>query len=332
MENPIASAKVIDPDIRRQAIAWYVLMNSGEATAAERSACEHWLALHPQHADAWSRLDSVRNALAGVPGNIAIPTLTGGNTNRRGLLKGGAWLALGLGSGALMWREQPWRTYMADFKTRTGEQRQFTLDDGSQLLLNTDTQIDLRFSNHTRLLHLLHGEVLIQTAADQSGSFDESRSRKASRPFEIQTAQGRIRALGTRFVVRDQQDYTLVTVLEHAVEIRLQNRSAPVRLEAGQQVRFSRERVEQPQPVSANADAWVHGQLAVNDQPLGEVITELARYRPGILRISPEASAIRVSGVFPVKDTDRTLAVLASRFPIRINATTPYWIRIELAP
>lgn len=321
MENPIASAKVIDPDIRRQAIAWYVLMNSGEATAAERSACEHWLALHPQHADAWSRLDSVRNALAGVPGNIAIPTLTGGNTNRRGLLKGVAWLALGLGSGALMWREQPWQTYGSDFKTRTGEQRQFTLDDGSQLLLNTDTQVALHFGEQRRMLQLLRGEVHIQTAT----------ATNEFRPFEVETTHGRIRALGTRFVVRDLGDFTLVAVLEHAVEIYLKNTTVPVRLEAGQQLRFNRDNVEQQRAISASTNAWVHGQLAVNDQPLGDVIAELARYRPGFVRISPEAAAIRVSGVFPIKDTDRTLAILASRFPIQVHATTPYWVSIALA-
>lgn len=319
MDNA-AAVNAIDPDIRRQAIEWYVLLNSGEATAAEHEDCKNWLASHPQHTKAWSRLDSVRNVLVGAPGNIVIPALTQGGIHRRSLLKGVALLALGLGGGTFAWRGQPWNRYVADFKTRVGEQHQFTLSDGSQLLLNTDTQVALRFGEQSRMLQLLRGEVQIQTAT----------ATNESRPFEIETIHGCIRALGTRFIVREQQDFTQVAVLEHAVEIRLPNTTIPVRLEAGQQLRFNRDGTDSQQPVSASTDAWVHGQLAVNDQPLGEVINELARYRPGFLRISPKASAIRVSGVFPVRDTDRTLEMLASRFPIHMNTTNPYWVSIDL--
>ncbi|MEN0035527.1 MAG: FecR domain-containing protein [Cellvibrio sp.] len=316
-------ASAIDPQVRRQAIYWYVLLSSGEATEAERSDCEHWRSAHPQHADAWARLDAVRgnllSSVAGAPSSIAIPTLTALGAKRRSVVKGMMWLALGAGGSALMWREQPWQTYLADFKTGRGEQREFKLADGSLVILNTATQVNQHYDSNVRRLQLLHGEIIIQTGKLET----EARS------FEVLTRHGRIKALGTRFIVRDMESHTQVTVLEHAVEITPQDSTATLQLNAGQQIRFDKQATNSPETMAPNAEAWAQGSLVVNDWSLSKVIAELARYRTGVLRCSPAASAIRVSGVFPLKDTDRALAILVGRFPIRLASMSRYWVSVE---
>ncbi len=319
--NTLAAAAAIDPEVRRQAIDWYVLINSGEATDAERLACEAWRRQHPQHAEAWTRLEAVRGSLTGAPSTIALPALAAVVTNRRTVLKGLAVFAVGAGGGAFIWREQPWQSYLADHRTGRGEQRRVVLADGSQLVLNTTTRVNLRFDNEVRLLQVLQGEVLVQTA-----SLPGER-----RPFDVLTRHGRIRALGTRFIVRDDESHTQVAVLEHAVEVSPQDSNARQRLNAGQRARFSAQAILDSQELSPGTDAWLQGQLVVNDRPLGEVVAELSRYRRGYLRCSHEAAAIRVSGVFPIQDTDRALAILASRFPIRLSSFSRYWVSIELA-
>lgn len=53
--------------------------------------------------------------------------------------------------------------------------------------LNSRSALDIEFDDNERRLHLRSGEILIQTAKGDT------------RPFIVETEQGRLRALGTRF-------------------------------------------------------------------------------------------------------------------------------------
>lgn len=321
MMDSRASAAPIDPEIRREAIRWYVLLHSGESTEQQRHGCEVWRNAHPLHAAAWSRLEAVQGTLAGVPGSLAIPALKSAAINRRNLVKSVAWLALGSSVGWLAWRQQPWQPWLADFHTATGEQRQVELADGSTLILNTATSVDVRFNQQARQLRLHRGEILVQTAANAQGL----------PPLKVTTRHGDITALGTRFTVRDNEKHTDVIVLQHAVDISPQHASVTQRLEAGTQIAFTGMSMGEVVLASENSDTWTQGQLVVNDRPLGDVIAELARYRRGYLRCSPDAATIRISGVLPLANTDQALAILASRFPIQVATLSRYWVTIDKA-
>jgi transmembrane sensor len=218
------------------------------------------------------------------------------------------------------------RSWLADYRTGTGERRSVTLADGSELTLNTRTSVDVSMDATRRLLALREGEILVQTAHSATG---QSGSARDGRPFMVHTPQGRILALGTRFTVRSEGDETVVSVLEHAVEIQaLQDPGRPLRLQAGQQARFGRNGV---QPASAADPAfvsWVGGSLIVDGWRLQDVVRELARYRPGRLACDPAVADIRVSGVFPLADTDKALAVIARAFPVRAAGMTRYWLTL----
>jgi len=65
------------------------------------------------------------------------------------------------------------------------------------------------------------------------------------------------------------------------------------------------------------------------DIALGDLLAQLARYRRGHLECAPEVAQLKVSGAFPVDDTDRALAALVSRFPLQLRSRTRYWVRVE---
>jgi transmembrane sensor len=100
---------------------------------------------------------------------------------------------------------------------------------------------------------------------------------------------------------------------------------------AGEQTQFSREAVETPRPADENADAWVRGQLVADEQRLGDFLAELDRYRRGVLRIDPQIASLRLSGVFPLADTDRILATLPSVLPVRVQWSTRFWVTVTPA-
>ena len=80
---------------------------------------------------------------------------------------------------------------------------------------------------------------------------------------------------------------------------------------------------------SGQESAWVQGRLEVRDRPLREVIDSLRRYRRGILHLSPDVADLRLSGLYPLDDSDRTLQLLERSLPIRVTWHNPYWVSID---
>ncbi len=152
-------------------------------------------------------------------------------------------------------------------------------------------------------------------------------TQRAYRPFVVQTPQGEAQALGTRFSVRLIDDRTEVMVFEHAVLARPAH-GAPVRIDAGQRGSFTRGQAGALAPVDDSAALWEQGMLVVRDQRLADVVAELARHRPGVLRCSPEVAGLRVSGALSLRDTDAALHALADRLPIAVRRLTRYWVSV----
>jgi len=57
-----------------------------------------------------------------------------------------------------------------NYQTATGERSTYTLADGSSLMLNTGSSVDIVFDDKQRLLRLRAGEVLVQTAKDSAAN------------------------------------------------------------------------------------------------------------------------------------------------------------------
>lgn len=327
------------PDaIVEQAIGWYVQLASGLRDPQAQSAFASWHAAHPDHARAWHRLQAMGQQLRGSAGTVE-PAVTrtvlgraATTTARRRTLKTLMWIGAG-GTALYVVQEQvPWRNRLAgswaDMRTATGERRRVVLADGSTLLMNTGTALDLRFDAGERRLVLHRGEIMIATARDAAG-----------RPFVVATRDGTLTPVGTRFTVRrdepadDAAGFTALGVSEGAVEIRTAGGAgAPATLvRAGQQARFTRSRIDAPEALSEAAQSWTDGTLTAEGTPLGEFIAELDRYRPGRLRCAPEVAGLRITGAWPLDGgdpTERILESLERRLPVRVHRLTRYWVTV----
>ena len=224
-------------------------------------------------------------------------------------------------AGWLGWRLAQEQGWTADLRTATGEQRTVTLADGSRLLLDTGTAVDIEFDSSQRLLHLRQGAISLQTAPDPGG---------AHRPLVVHTALGRLRALGTRFTVRLDGAVALLAVTEGAVEVTPRGASAPALVvPAGRQTVVTGQGAGPLRPVAPQDHAWVHGMLMADAMPLAEVCAQLARYRPGLLHCAPEVARRKVSGAYPLADTDRALAMLADTHALQIHRRWGgYWVTV----
>lgn len=308
----------ISREVAEAAADWLLRLHADEVSDTDRAAWTAWRAASAEHEQAWRRLDEMSLRLKALPSTMAMAALDRPQvpSRRRVLGQLVALLTLGTTGYAVHQRVPAWT---ADHRTALGERRHLPLPDGSSLQLNTATAVDLAFDDQLRRVSLIEGEVLVQTHVDP---------QTPSRPFVVDTAQGRIVALGTRFTVRqDDGDTTLVSVHEHAVEVQVAGR-APSRIGAGQTLRFSRASVESPTSVDPNAEAWTRGLLYADRMSLAELTAELSRYTPGILRCDAAVAAVQVSGAFPLDAPDDALALLERTLPVRIERRFGYWRRL----
>lgn len=314
-------AAPLERDVLHAAAHWFVQLNAAPPTDAQRQAWALWLSERPAHAQAWARVEKLQSQLGMLPGPLSLDTLADARGRRRAVLKV---LGLLLAAGAGGWSFNASETgqgLMATYRTRTGERRPLQLADGTRLDLDTATALDAQYDNSLRAIRLYHGELLVQTAVDSQ-----------RRPFVVHTAQGSVRALGTRFTVRSEAGVTRVAVLQSAVELRPAHAAASVlRLEQGQQASFDAHALQPASPMAPGASAWAQGMLTVVDWRLADFLAELGRYRPGVVRCAAQVAELRLSGAFRLDDTDVVLENLGTSLAVRVRYLSRYWVSVEPA-
>ena len=304
------NARQLDP-IAEAAIDWLVRLDSGTAGADDHAAFARWLHADPRHEAVWRTISglldqplaAIKDADTRLPGQRhATHRALTAPARRKALRRGTAMLLL-LG-------------LSADVHTATGERRQVQLADGSTLILNARSAVDIEFSAQTRLLRLRRGTLLIHTAADRQ------------RPLIVATEHGEARALGTRFAVQLQDNHSELAVLEHSVRLTTADGSEQT-FAAGSAARYDASGIHPIAESAAPLAAWADGQLDVRDRPLAELIAALRPYKRGYLQVSPQAAVLRVFGVFPLDDPDATLHALAETQPIAIRRYGPWLTVVE---
>lgn len=309
---------------------WLTHWMSGDMTDADQQAWAQWRAADPEHDRAWRHIEAVACKLKALGPGAAYQALSPlGKPKSLGRRKATRLLAWGGLAGVcamLASQTRVWRETRADVHTQVGEQRSLALADGSRILLDTDSAVNVQFSSQERLLQLVSGKILVETVhALNPGQADP-------RPFIVQTAQGRVQALGTRFTVAQLDGVSRVDVIESRVRITpADNVNTPELLQAGERATFTRKRVAEPTALPPGALDWTRGQIIADQLALSDFLARLAQYRRGVVRCDPAIADLPVSGVFPLTDTTRILDSLPEVLPVQVHWHTRYWVTITAA-
>lgn len=316
----------LDHQALEEAADWLIRMSEGELSDSERGEWEYWKASTPERGRAWARAQLLQSKLGGLPPSLAMSALDRPSSpERRAALGKLAMILAILPAGWGSWKLAESQQWSADYRTAFGQQRELTLADGSKITLNTDTAIDVLFDANQRLIHLREGEILVQTAPDIS---------PLARPFLVSTRQGRMQALGTRFTVRELQPRTHLAVLEGAVKVELADnrQTTPLIVNAGQRTDFSSHTFGQLSVADRYVGAWSQGMLMADKMRLADFVNELTRYRRGFVRLDPAIADLRISGAYPISDSQRTLNMLAQTYPILVSGhLNGYWVMLSPA-
>lgn len=327
------------PPLSDQVVTWLVLLRSGRATPKDYANFLAWRDAHPQHENAWQQLTGVLGGPtagrlsdaypSGYTGQAeppvpdgALPALAaasaGVSLGRRHFLTGALAVGGGLAVAAYVGNAYyPINGLASDAATQTGERRRYMLADGSQLLLDARSRVDLEYTATYRMLHLREGAISVNVQADPN------------RPFLVRTAEGVVRSLGTHYMVRQQARRTLVVVHRNDVEIETRS-GARALVPAGTGTRFDDARIGLPRAELVSDAAWENGWIEAHDRPLAEVVASLRPYRQGTLRVSMAAGGLPVRGTYPLDDSDAALRALENSMPIKVSRVTPWFVSINV--
>lgn len=204
------------------------------------------------------------------------------------------------------------RYLLADVRSKTGEWRTETLDDGTQITLKNKTAFNVRYSDEQRIIELVTGDILIDVASDQS------------RPFTVLVEQGSIRALGTKFSVQYQAEYTDLTMLESRVLAQSNSNSLGKNLlqsrqvKAGERIYLTSHGIQtMPNVDIENIEyEWLNQTLVAEEQPLSDVLDKLNQHHRGKIYYDQKKMAnIKVTAVVPLNDTDQAIKLLQHALP-----------------
>ena len=313
----------------QQAIYWQARLSSDLIGDQQRREFEDWLAECSENAkawreinDFWTGLDHLTLANIGAePGGqvIEFPSRNLPAKPARGFGTTGLAIAASLLL-TLSIAYQQLDFYLADYRSATGQQQQIALADGSSILLNTASAVSVDFSEQQRLITLHQGEAFFKVAAD------------SKRPFIVKTDAGEVRALGTAFDVKLQNDrQASVTVFEHAVKVTTAGGEIKERLAEAEQLLFSEDSIQPASHINLQrAGAWHQQRMVFQDKPLAEVVTELDRYHSGKIVIVGDAiKNLPITGVFGINDTDVALQSIEQSLPVKVRKIADHLVLLS---
>ena len=204
------------------------------------------------------------------------------------------------------------------FATKNGEHMEITLADGSRVWLGPRSNLEVGFTKQRRDIRLAAGEAFFSVKKDRL------------RPFVVRSAGGDITAVGTAFNVRAVTDRVTVSVSEGVVSVvsasQLQTQEAsPVRVASGQQLTFAARESLQSTAIVESATPgerarWRDGVLVYRNEPLRDVVMDVARYSDKQLEFSGAAIGdLRFSGVVYEGAIDEWVSALPESFPVRVE-------------
>jgi transmembrane sensor len=343
------------PDLHQEAIAWLVKLRSNRLSPEDSHRFADWLSQDVAHTAAFADAEALFEDMAGAGQSLrrkmaetqvsaqppismlqTVPALTVASVPKcRSAKPVTRWLAIPMALAAV-WliavtailpeQSHLLAAYFSDYHTGTGEQREISLEDGSRVLLNTNSALSVAFEDNRRIVELQYGQARFTVAKD------------SNRPFIVTSHGLATKALGTVFDIYDPENGNLdITVQEHAVAVTLadsangQAQQTPVVVQEGQQLSYQ-DGKELMQPAMADLNtltAWQQQKLLISDRPLSELITQLNRYRNGRIYLGDaELANTRVSGVFSLQNPNEALGNLSNALGIKLTRMG-WWVLLH---
>ncbi len=319
----------------RTAADYVARLYSGSMTEAEEMALYRWLDEAPEHQREydlqlaiWDQYDLPADDL-GDETKVQQAVAEGYSLWWRAAAACLAFAFVGAGAFYGDIKEMLFPEHGVLYSTAIGEQKRIALADGSVIMLNTNSQIEVSFGADAREVVLEKGEAFFEVSAD------------ARRPFHVQTGEQRVTVLGTKFNVDKRGSRYTVAVVEGLVAVHPDDQqvrlgiteekvrdkapfatSGQYRLGAGTILSFNGDETQIARSAlegEGKYRPWLSGVVTFNQEPLSAVVAELSRYTSHEISIpEPETAKMNISGVFHMRELESVLMGLDEAFPLDV--------------
>lgn len=317
--------------IESEAAAWLAQLDGDDMSAQDLAAFQNWMKRSPLHqmeirqlTELWGNLNSLVDLTEPIADASSAEIKLKRSANRKFtphfLTVMIVFTVLAFASLGMVYVKNTKTTTQQPIlmATSIGQQQTSVLPDGSSIILNTNSKVEIDYSAAMRKIRLLSGEAVFDVVADKK------------RPFIVYAGNGVIRAVGTVFSVRIENNAVNVAVTKGAVElsniaIKPAQDKLPINTAAGfiksGHVGILSDQKTLIVPVSVekiHADlSWQTGLLTFSGEPLDEVIAEVSRYTTlDISILDPKLHDLRIGGMFPIGDMDALFEALEVGFGI----------------
>lgn len=322
-----------DEDISVQAAEWLVRLDDDGTDQTTQHEFALWLAKDPRHIQAIERMKKLLGDVEAlhqyypdreVAKDILRQSLNQSEQSKTHYLYQGLGVLLMCSALIIFFASQyaPLGYWTADQYNRSQSWQQHTLQDHSQVKVSGKTAYNLQFDQQQRTLELLQGNILLDVAKD------------AQRPFKVVTSHATIQALGTRFMVTQDGQRTILTMLESKTAVWPEQQvNDKIQVVEGQRIEINAKGIVDRQPIQINAhlleQAWDQRKLVANGDDLTDILDYLEMYYSGkIIFDRASLQDIQVTATLPLDDVEKSLQALAEELNLEIQHSIPYVVRV----
>ena len=315
----MANPEKLSEQVLDEATDWLVILHSGEVNDEQYQQFEQWKNQKPENALAIEQVQKIISGLNELPVNLKHQSFAHSKNEFHQTLKNNTLLSIiGLSMLTFFLYQLPWSKWQADYHTDIGEIKNIPLEDGSQLILASNSYINVEYTKQSRKIKLITGEIYIKTAKDAY-----------KRPFFVSTSNGELEALGTQFTVRQEKEKTKLNVYEHAVAIHSSELAKEKIIKQGFRAVFNAQHISNAIPLKNDQPYWTQHLLVVENWSLKKVLYELYRYQKGTYYIDQNIENIKISGVFSLVNIDQSLETIAHANGLNLEFYSPYILHVE---
>ncbi|MBK3402701.1 FecR domain-containing protein [Methylorubrum populi] len=306
----------------RAAIKWMVALSGGQMTERQLRELDLWRNATPSNAEAWRRISGGLQpfdilARSGLPrGTVSQIRGQMASRNRRAVLGGlvGLIAVGGVGTTSLQ-RFVPLQDLLNDRYTRTAEHDRFELSDGSKVVLAPRSSINVSLQPNERRIEFVAGRMMLDV------------SERDPRPFVVDLGSIRLDASPGTFVL-DRRDARLTVSGLKGSGI-LQGGGRQLNFRMNERLSYDGAGFVRSKIDSDAEASWTTGFAVFDDESVANIVELIRPYYAGFIRLSPEVTERRVTGVFNLFEPIVALDTLARSIGLKMTQTAGIWIKIE---
>ena len=196
--------------------------------------------------------------------------------------------------------------------TTNKEIKNIVLPDGSTVILDAKTKVDIKYFKNKREVNIISGKALFDVA------------KNPNKPFIVNANMIKVEVLGTNFEVKNEEDKISVDVISGKVKVE-ENKDNKFEelaiLTSGKRISFDKEnnKIILKDIDIKNIASWKDGILFFQDYSLKKSINEFRKYKDINIFIDNNIKKYMISGSFKIDEFDKFLFALSKIYSLKID-------------